>query len=131
MGKIDEYDYDAQYLKNHPLKVGFCIGFKSMALLINRLVDETGEVTSKYPKSELLKLWGYDMGIFFFVFLITYKVLTLAALPFYFFYGFVLVKLFIAWKKFKYSLWQLLLMTLVAFSAEFALAAFIRSLIIR
>ena len=38
MARLDDYDYDAQFIKNHPLKVGFHLGFKSMALMIDRLV---------------------------------------------------------------------------------------------
>lgn len=131
MAHVDDYDSEAQYLKDHQLKVGFHLSFKVMSQLLDKLVDETGEVTDKYPKSELLKLWGTVMGIFFILFLLSSGLLILAVLLFYFFYGFVLVKIMKVWKNFKYKLWQIILMTVGGLGVEFALATLIRTLILK
>lgn len=131
MGHVDDYDSEAQYLKDHQPKVGFHLSFKVMSQLVDKLIDETGEVTDKYPKSELLKLWATVMGIFFVLFLLSSGLLILAVLLFYFFYGFVFIKIFKAWKNFKYKLWQIILMTVGGLAVEFALATLIRTLILK
>lgn len=131
MARVDEFDSEAQYLKDHQLKVGFHLSFKVMSQLIDKLIDETGEVTDKYPKSELLTLWATDMGIFFVLFLFSHGLILLATLLFYFFYGFVLIKIFKAWANFKYKLWQILLLTVGTLGAEFVVTYFIKSLIFK
>lgn len=129
MGKIDNYDDDAKYMQEHPFKPAFTVNFKIMSGYVDQIVDGTGEVTDKYPKSELLKLWGWDLIVLFFVFLISYSYVIIAAMIFYFFYGWVLFKIIKAWHYFKYKMWQILLMTVGALAAECGLAWLIRYLV--
>lgn len=85
------------------LKVGFTINFKTMCHILGRIEEETKEWDSKYPKSELWKMWAAIMGVFMILFIFTHNVLAVATVPFMMFYFYALIQIFKTWKRFKYS----------------------------
>lgn len=102
MGNWGE-EWEEELQRDEKLKVGLLLSFKSMSLVIQRIEEETREWDDKYPKSELLKIWGSTMVILLFLFTFSYSALIVATGLFFFFYGYVLLQLGKAWKRFKYS----------------------------
>lgn len=129
MRGIDAYDAEVAYAKDNRLKVGILFSFKSMSLIVERLVEETKEYDDKYPKSELLKIWAYAMMMLFFLFLFSYKLFLMATLPFMFFYGYALLRILKAWKRFHYKRGGLLLATVIGVIIEFAVGIGLQTLI--
>ncbi len=129
MRSMDYYDDEVRYDKNEKLEVGFLISFKSMSIVIGRIIEETKEYDDKYPKSELLKIWRYVMGIFFVLFLCTYNLFAVVTIPFMIFYGYVLIQLFGAWKRFKYKRASLLLATIVGLILELFLGMLLQGIV--
>ena len=112
----DKYNEDLQNKKE--LKVGFVVSFKSMQVLLEKIEDETGEWDEKHPKQELTILWLGLMFVFLILFLFTYSVLALVTVFFYMLYGYILVRMFKTWNRFKYSKVQFWLMTILTLLAE-------------
>lgn len=132
MRSLDDYDYEVHEMeKEGELKVKLLLSFKSMTLVINRLVEETREITDKYPKSELLKIWCSDMLIFFILFFASYNALFIATVPFMFFYGYVLISIGKAWKGFGYKKSQYVLMTIGALIVLLAISVGLRMLLFK
>lgn len=130
MRGIDAYDAEVAYGKNDRLKVGILFSFKSMSLITERLVEETGEYDDKYPKSELLKIWGCAMMMMFLLFLFSYKLFLMATLPFMFFYGYALMRVFKAWKRFHYQKGGLMAATIIGLILEFAAGIGLQTLLL-
>lgn len=122
-------EYDGELLKEEKIKVDVLFSFKSMTLVLNRIIEETREYDDKYPKSELLKIWASALGVLFFLFLFSYNILICATGLFIFFYGFVLIQVYKAWKRFKYPGGKYWLMTVLALAVEFALARVVQGFI--
>ena len=112
MARIDDYDYEVKYAKDEKIEVGFMVNFKSMSVMINRIVEETKEVTDQYPKSELKKIWGGIMFCYLILFALSYQILIVATLPFAILYTYTLFQLFKAWKGFKYPMKKLVWSTI-------------------
>ena len=129
MRSIDDYDYDAGR-KEERFHIGFIVSFKSMTLLLNRMEDEIGEFDDQYPRKELLKIWSSIMVVMFVLFLLSYNILFVATLPFIFFYGLALKQLFHAWKRFKYQMGFLRIITLATLVVEIAAAFGLQVLIL-
>lgn len=129
MRSIDDYDYDAGR-KEERFHIGFIVSFKSMTLLLNRMEDEIGEFDDQYPRKELLKIWSSIMVVMFVLFLLSYNILFVATLPFIFFYGLALKQLFRAWKRFKYQMGFLRIITLATLVVEIAAALGLQVLIL-
>lgn len=129
MKGIDAYDSEVAYGKDNRLKVGILFSFKSMSLIAERLIEETKDYDDKYPKSELLKLWGCAMMMMFFLFLFSYKLFLMATLPFIFFYLYALMHIFRAWKRFHYKKGKLVLATILGFILELGLGLGLQALI--
>lgn len=130
MRGIDAYDAEVAYGKNDRLKVGILFSFKSMSLITERLVEETREYDDKYPKSELLKIWGCAMMMMFLLFLFSYKLFLMATLPFMFFYGYALMRVFKAWKRFHYQKGGLMAATIIGLILEFAAGIGLQTLLL-
>lgn len=110
-------DYELQLQQDTKIDVNFMINFKRMSHIIDRIVEETGEWDDKHPKTDLLKIWASVMFVFLVLFTLSYSVLTVATGIFFFFYGYVLIQLASAWKRFKYSgriYWAMTLITMIA-----------------
>ncbi len=129
MRSLDDYDEELLYNKKDKIKVGLLVSFKSMSAMTGRIVEETGEYDSKYPKSELLKIWGAAMGVFFFLFLASYGLFAVATLPFMMFYGYAVVQVIKAWKRFKYACFPLIAGTLLLLVLEFMLGIWLQGIL--
>ena len=124
----DDVDEELQQRKVE-LKVGFMFSFKSMNTVIEKIEDETSEWDDKLPKKDLMKIWFNVMLIFLVLLCFTYSVMALATLFFFFFYGFVIIRLFGAWKRFGYSKAGYWLMTVLGFVVNFVISYFVKGLI--
>ena len=124
----DDIDEELQQRKPE-FKVKFMFSFKSMNTVIEKIEDETSEWDDKHPKKDLMKIWFNVMLIFLVLLCFTYSVMALATLFFFFFYGFVIIRLFGAWKRFGYSKAGYWLMTLVGFIVAFVISYFVKGLI--
>lgn len=122
-------DIDEELKHNKRIKVGFLFNYMQMGNVIKQLDEETGEWDSKYPKSELLKIWGSDIFIIFVLALFSYKILIAATGLFFIFYGHILIQVFKVWRRFQYSGWKYWIMTILTLIVAFVLAAFLRGLI--
>lgn len=124
----DDIDEELQQRKAE-FKVGFMFSFKSMNTVIEKIEDETSEWDDKHPKKDLMKIWFNVMVIFLVLLCFTYSVIALATLFFFFFYGFVIIRLFGAWKRFGYSKAGYWLMTVLGFIVNFVISYFVKGLI--
>lgn len=122
-------DMDEELQRDEKIKVGFLFNYMQMGNLLKRIEEETREWDEKYPKSELLKVWGSVMAIMLVLFTMSYNVLLIATGLFFFFYGHILVKVYGVWKRFQYSKKMYWGMTIGALTVEFVLGWLFRSLI--
>lgn len=129
MSRFDDYDYEVKYAKDEKLTAGFMVNFKSMSVLLERFEEETKEYDDKYPKNELLKIWGSIMFCYVVLFALSYKILFIVTLPFIFFYTYSLYHVFKAWKRFKYKTGPLWGMTIVGIIAAIALGMGLQTII--
>ena len=58
-------DYDDQIKQQERIKIGYKFNFKSMYMLIGRIIEEKGEYDEHYPKDGLYRLWGCAMAVLF------------------------------------------------------------------
>lgn len=122
-------DMDEELQRDEKIKVGFLFNYMQMGNLLKRIEEETREWDDKYPKSELLKVWGSVMAIMLVLFTLSYNVLLIATGLFFFFYGHILVKVYGVWKRFQYSKKVYWGMTIGALAVAFVLGWLFRSLI--
>lgn len=122
-------DMDEELQRDEKIKVGFLFNYMQMGNLLKRIEEETREWDEKYPKSELLKVWGSVMAIMLVLFTLSYNVLIIATGLFFFFYGHILIKVYGVWKRFQYSKKVYWGMTIGALVAAFVLGWLFRSLI--
>lgn len=122
-------DMDEELQRDEKIKVGFLFNYMQMGNLLKRIEEETREWDEKYPKSELLKVWGSVMAIMLVLFTMSYNVLLIATGLFFFFYGHILIKVYGVWKRFQYSKKVYWGMTIGALVAAFVLGWLFRSLI--
>lgn len=80
------------------------ISFKTMMNTINYINENQREWDDKTPRDSFRLIWLGDMLMLFIFFCLTYNVLIMATLPFIGFYGYVMIKLSKAYKRFKYKL---------------------------
>lgn len=88
------------------------LNFKKIWVDVDAIVDGTANVDEKHPKNELMKEWTGAMIAFFIIFLLSYKYFAFFTVPFTAFYIISLVKIFQAWKHFKYMLAPIILGTI-------------------
>lgn len=122
-------DMDEELQKDEKIKVGFLFNYMQMGSLLKRIEEETKEWDEKYPKSELLKVWGSVMGIMLVLFTLSYNVLLIVTGLFFFFYGHILIQVYGVWKRFQYSKKVYWGMTIGALAVAFVLGWLLRSLI--
>lgn len=98
------------------LKACFVINVRTMAHFLEQIDEETREHDNKYPKSEILKIWGSVMACFavFLACSFINPIFAFVMMPFELFYGFILFKAAKVWKRFEYSRLQYWLMTIGA-----------------
>ncbi len=126
----EAFDEELMQMEKEKIEVGVMFSYKSMSAVIERIANETREWDDKHPKRDLLKIWTNLLPIFFVLFLFSYNVMIIATGIFYFFYGYILIQLFGVWRRFHYSKLQFWGMTVGALSALFAIAWFLRGVIL-
>ncbi|MBQ9119272.1 MAG: hypothetical protein IJY09_04325 [Lachnospiraceae bacterium] len=124
-------ELDEELKKDVEIKVGFRVNVRSISNVISRISEETREWDAKHPKLDLLKIWGNIMVLFLVLFTFSYSILIILTGFLYFFYGYLLIQLFGAWRRFRYSGVLYWIMTIAALVVLFALAAGLRSWIFR
>ena len=122
-------DIDEELKRSEKIKVGLLLSFKSMTLVLERLTLETREVDDKYPKNELLKIWGSIMAIFAVLFSFSYSVFMIVTVLFLGFYGYAFFQLAKAWNSFKYSKVQFWAMSLVGIAVDLGIAVLVQGLL--
>lgn len=127
MNNIDKYDDELQKMKRTEIKAS--INFKSAYLLIQRVIEEKGEYDEHYPKDGLLKLWGCSMAVMLLLFTFSHSLLTVATIPFMFFYMMVIFKVFNAFKIFGYKRGWLITATVIGLCIEAVAGYYIQQLI--
>lgn len=124
----DDIDEELQH-EDKKIKVGFVFNYMQMSGLLKRIEEETKEWDAKYPKSELMKIWGCDMLFLLILFTLAYGPLIVATgLPI-FFYGHILIQISGVYKRFQYSRAAYWGLTLCALAAAFFAGYFLRGLI--
>lgn len=96
--------YDDEIKPKEKIKVGFMINFKKMNVLLERIDQETEEWDSRYPKSELLKIWGSILFMLLVLGVCSYSIFAVATVPFMIFYLYVIFQMAKVWKRFQYSM---------------------------
>lgn len=122
-------EFDEELKKDNRVKVGFLFNYMQMSRVLTEIEETAREWDDKYPKQELLKIWGSDMAIIFVLFTLSYNILVVATGLFFIFYGHILIQISKTWKRFHYSGWKYWGMTLLALIVLFAIAWFVRGLI--
>lgn len=113
MGRFDEYDDELKTMKDEKIQAKFSINFKKLDAMVVRIIEETKDYDDKYPKSELMKIWGCAALAMYVLFGLSHSIFLVVTLPFLFFYFFVMIQVGTAWKRFKYKTGKYWLMTIV------------------
>ena len=118
-------------LKNEDeeIEVGFCLKFKTMTLIIDKIIDETKEYDEKHPKDDLISLLINDLVILSVLVMFSYNVLMIATVFFILFYGYILIQIGKAWKRFDYSMGQYWLLTIIGLIIAVAVGIVVQGLI--
>lgn len=130
MRTMDDYDDEVKYGRDEKLNVGLLFSFKSMSLIINRIVEETKEANEQYPKSELIKIWACAMMMCGVTMLCGYSYFFFVLCIFLFFYLLVVFQVFKAMKNFGYKRGGLIALTILIFIAEIGLKYLLHNVII-
>lgn len=96
-------DIDEELKTKKRIEVGFMWNFISTNNMITRLDQEVGEVDKDYPKSEISKMWYSTLIVMVIFELMMHNALMVIALPFFFLYGMILIKMSKLFKRFGYS----------------------------
>lgn len=96
-------DIDEELQNKKKLEVGFMWNFISTNNMITRFDQEVGEVDKDYPKSEIAKMWFSTLTVMVLFELLMRNALVIIALPFFFLYGMILIKLSKLFKRFGYK----------------------------
>ena len=121
----EEFDEE---LKNE-VEVGFRLGFKSMSFMIDRIVEETKEYDEKHPKDSLISILLNDLLIILVLVVFSYNILMIVTVFFMLFYGYILIQLGKAWKRFNYPMGQYRLMSIGGLLLVIVLGIVIQSFI--
>lgn len=122
----EEYDEELKNYKRVKVKIRFGLNFKYLSQMLDRIDHETREWDEKYPKSELVKIWGCIMMNFLILFSLSYNVFILVTGAFYIFYTYALFQLYGKWKRFKYPKLLFWVATIVVLVLMFVVGGVIR-----
>lgn len=122
-------DYDDQIKQQERIKIGYKFNFKSMYMLIGRIIEEKGEYDEHYPKDGLYRLWGCSMAVLFILFVFSHSLFMVATVPFMFFYGMVIFQVFKALKVFEYKRVPLAIATPIVLIVEAVAGYYLQQLI--
>lgn len=122
-------EFDEELKNEEEVEVGFRLGFKSMSFMIDRIVEETKEYDEKHPKDDLISILLNDLLIILVLVVFSYNVLMIATVFFMLFYGYILIQLGKAWKRFNYPMGQYRLMSIGGLLLVIVLGIVIQSFI--
>ena len=122
-------DIDEELKKEEEIEFGFCLKFKTMTLIIDKIIDETREYDEKHPKDDLIRLLINDLVILSVLVMFSYNVLMIATVFFMLFYGYILIQLGKAWKRFNYPMGQYWSMAIIGLIIAVALGVVVQGLI--
>lgn len=114
----DETDPEVQGLKEYEGR--FTVNFKKIYMDVDEIVQKTLNIDDKHPKDSLIKLWAGTMIAFWVLFALSYQVLFIITIPFMAFYFIALLRIFKAWKTFRYkasSFWIITILGLIVAAA--------------
>lgn len=124
-------DIDEELKNQEEIVVGFRFGFKGMSLLIDRIVEETREYDEKHPKDDLRFILFNDLFIIAILVAFSHNVLMIATVCFMLFYGYLLIQIGKAWKRFNYSMGQYRLLAIIGLIVAVALGIVAQGLIFK
>lgn len=110
-------DIDDELKKKEKLRAGFTWNFISTNVLITRFDQEVGEADENYPKYELSKMWYSTLVVMLVFEVLFHSVICIVALPFFFLYGMILIKIAKLFKRFGYSTLKHWIITIIALIA--------------
>ncbi len=110
-------DIDDELKKKEKLRAGFTWNFISTNVLITRFDQEVGESDENYPKYELSKMWYSTLVVMLVFEILFHSVICIVALPFFFLYGMILIKIARLFKRFGYSTLKHWIVTIIALIA--------------
>ena len=110
-------DIDDELKKKEKLRAGFTWNFISTNVLITRFDQEVGESDENYPKYELSKMWYSTLVVMLVFEVLFHSVICIVALPFFFLYGMILIKIAKLFKRFGYSTLKHWIITIIALIA--------------
>lgn len=122
-------DIDEELKKEEEIEVGFCLKFKTMTLIIDKIIEETREYDEKHPKDDLISLLINDLVILSVLVMFSYNVLMIATVFFMMFYGYILIQIGKAWKRFNYSMGQYWLLTIIGLIVAVAIGIVVKGLV--
>ena len=123
----DDIDEELKHVEE--IEVGFRLGFKGMSFLIDRIVEETREWDDKHPKDDLRFILFNDLLIIAVLVACSYNILMIATVFFMLFYGYILIQLGKAWKRFNYPMGQYWLLTILGLIAAVVVGVVAQNLI--
>ncbi len=124
----DDIDEELQQ-RQQKIKVGFVFNFMQINRLLKRIEEETREWDKKYPKSELLKIWGSTVAFSLLLVMLSYNILIIVTGLFMIFNIIIFFQVFGVWKRFNYSAAAYWGMTVGALAVVFLIGWLLRSLI--
>ena len=110
-------DIHDELKKKEKLRAGFTWNFISTNVLITRFDQEVGESDENYPKYELSKMWYSTLVVMLVFEILFHSVICIVALPFFFLYGMILIKIARLFKRFGYSTLKHWIVTIIALIA--------------
>lgn len=122
-------EFDEELKNEEEVEVGFRLGFKSMSFMIDRIIEETKEYDEKHPKDDLISILLNDLLIILVLVVFSYNILMIVTVFFMLFYGYILIQLGKAWKRFNYSMGQYRLMSIGGLLLVIVLGIVIQSFI--
>ncbi len=122
-------DIDEELKNQEEIEVGFCLKFKTMTLVIDKIIEETREYDEKHPKDDLISLLINDLVILSVLVMFSYNVLMIATVFFMLFYGYILIQIGKAWKRFNYPMAQYWLLTIIGLIIAVAVGIVLQGLI--
>lgn len=122
-------EFDEELKNEEEVEVGFRLGFKSMSFMIDRIVEETKEYDEKHPKDDLISILLNDLLIILVLVVFSYNILMIVTVFFMLFYGYILIQLGKAWKRFNYPVGQYWLMSIGGLLLVIVLGIVIQSFI--
>lgn len=122
-------EFDEELKNEEEVEVGFRLGFKSMSFMIDRIIEETKEYDEKHPKDDLISILLNDLLIILVLVVFSYNILMIVTVFFMLFYGYILIQLGKAWKRFNYPMGQYRLMSIGGLLLVIVLGIVIQSFI--